>query len=136
VTLRDDLLPVVDTARTFIDSLGLRTTRVILRRKTWSANEVGLGDRVDTDLELEPRPKVREAGPGRVTVGPITPSYPGGGYTIAQLAPFLGEDEDSIWILVDDDGTERPYRWAGMDDKRAFRIMVTLESLDREDPHP
>jgi hypothetical protein len=134
VTLRDGLLPVFESARTLIDNLGLRTTRVIRRTRTWSGGEVGLGDLVETDLELAPRPKVRNGGPGLVIVGPVTPEYAGGGYGPDDLAPDQTAAQEVIWILVGADGEEMPYRWAATDSRRAFRYMLTLAALDDEDP--
>jgi hypothetical protein len=133
-TLREGLLPVFDSARTLIDNLGLRTTRVILRTKTWSEGEVGLGTLTTTDVELVPRPKVREKGPGIVEVGPITPQYGGGGYAPSDLAPSLDADQEHVWVLIGADGAEREYRWADTDTRRAFRYVFTLEALHREDP--
>jgi hypothetical protein len=136
MSLRDDLLPVFDDARTLIDGLGLRTSRVILRTRSWDGGSVRMGDYSDTDLELVPRPKVREASPGRITVGPITPTYPGGGYTAAQLFPddTLEGNEERMWIVIGLDGEEREYRVASIDSRRAFRLMFDLESLSRPDP--
>lgn len=133
-TLRDGLLPVFESARTLIDGLGLRTTRVIRRTKTWSGGQVGLGTLTTTDVELAPRPKVRDAGPGQVVVGPITPAFAGGGYDHDDLVPAQTDAQDVIWVLIGADGEERPYRWAGTDSRRAFRYMLTLQELDREDP--
>ena len=133
-TLRTGLLPVFDSARTLIDNLGLRTTRVIRRTKAWSGGQVGLGTLTTTDIELVPRPKVRDAGPGMVTVGPITPAFAGGGYDADDLKPSETASQDVIWILIGADGEETPYRLAGSDSRRAFRYMLTLQELDREDP--
>jgi hypothetical protein len=136
MSLRDDLLPVFDDARTLIDELGLRTSRVILRTRSWDGGSVRMGDADDTDLELVPRPKVRESAPGYITVGPITPTYPGGGYTAEQLFPenTLEENEERFWVVIGLDGEERSYRVASIDSRRAFRLMFTLQALDRPDP--
>lgn len=134
MALRDGLLPVFDSARTLIDNLGLRTTRVIRRTRTWSGAEVGLGTVTTTDLELVPRPKVRDAGPGLVTVGPITPAFASGGYDADDLAPSQTAAQDVVWILIGADGTETAYRWHGSDSRLAFRYMLTLQELDRQDP--
>jgi hypothetical protein len=134
VTLRDDLLPVFDYGRTLIDDLGLRTTRVILRTRTWDEGQVGLGELTEVDVELEPRPKVREKRPGFVEVGPITPEYAAGGYAPDAFDPPLTAGQELVWILIGPDGAERPYRWAETDSRRAFRYVFQLESLDRQDP--
>jgi len=137
MSLRDDLLPVFDRdARALIDDLGLRTSRVILRTRTWDGGHVGMGAADDVDLELVPRPKVREAGAGMLTVGPITPTYPGGGYTAAQLFPdnTLEVNEERFWVVIGMDGEEERYRIASIDSRRAFRLMFTLQLLDRADP--
>lgn len=135
-TLRVGLLPVFDSARTLIDDLGLRTSRVILRTRTWDGGSVRMGDPTDEDLELNPRPKVRDIAPGRLAVGPITPSYAGGGYTPAQLFPddTLDADEERFWVVIGLDGEEREYRVSSIDSRRAFRLMFELESLHHPDP--
>lgn len=137
MSLRDDLLPVFDRdARALIDDLGLRTSRVILRTRTWDGGHVRMGSADDEDLELDPRPKVREASPGYLKVGPITPSYPGGGYTPTQLFPdnALEANEERFWVVIGLDGEEREYRVSSIDSRRAFGITFTLQALDRPDP--
>lgn len=116
--------------------LDVYVTRVIVRTRSWSGGEVKLGHPTDADIELFPRPKVRNVGEGSrvVTVGPITPSNAAGGYTLAQLNPSEHDSVESYYILIGPDGVSRPYKLTQIDQKRAFRYTLVLESLDRRMP--
>lgn len=108
MSLRDDLLPLVDELRALPGELGFRPfTSVVLRTRTWSGEEPGDGTPTDVNLALETGGQVvkvaqltsREvqASAGRYTqadfkVGPLTPQHTRedtttGGYTPTQLAP-------------------------------------------------
>lgn len=63
MTLRDDLVPVVDQARAILEGLGLRVHPVVVRRRTWSGGAPGRGTVTDAELTLEPRPRVSTALP-------------------------------------------------------------------------
>jgi len=134
VTLRSSLLPVFESARTLIEDLGLRQTRVIKRIRLWSGGEVGLGAVEVTDTEIEPRPKVENRGNGSVLVSKITPSYSGGGYTAEDLRPTLGAGEDFVYILIGPDGIEHPYQLVEVNPRRNFGYELELIDLDRARP--
>lgn len=84
-------------------SIDVNTTSVTVRTRTWVGGRIGKeGGYFDDDLEIVPRPRVREisqreiTGPagryqaGDVRVSGITPSHsenPGIGYTEDQIAP-------------------------------------------------
>lgn len=116
--------------------LDVYVTRVIVRTRSWSGGEAKLGHATDSEIELFPRPKVRNAGEGSriVTVGPITPSNAVGGYTLEQLNPSEHDGVEAYYILIGPDGIERPYKLIQIDQKRAFRYTLTLEALDRRMP--
>jgi hypothetical protein len=120
VSLRTSLLPVADTVRslaspqtlgggvgldTWINSLTVRTT-------TWSGGRPGVGTPTHADLLLTPNPELREVtereivgSGGRYTsqdirVQHITPAYPGGGYTPAQLVPDVSSGAVEVVYIV------------------------------------
>lgn len=94
---------IADRARRIPERLGQRTTLVTLRVRTYSGpvNAYGVTLVSTADTVLDPRPKVREVTDGQRSyfgggslaassgvalagvyeIGPITQSYPGGGYT-------------------------------------------------------
>lgn len=134
MTLRDDLLPLVEGARAIADDLGIRTTRVFVLRRDWSSGDARTGEATDTRTEITPRPKVKEEGQGTVTVGPITPAHATGGFAPATLLPADDEGTEHLFELVGPSGETELYRLAGVDSRRPFRYMLVLQSLNRVAP--
>jgi hypothetical protein len=131
MTLRSDLIPVVDETRTLVEDLGLRLHTVATRKRTWAGAEIGLGAATDVDATLDPVPKVKEPSPRLVAAAPGT--YESGdrivakisaSYTKAQLdGGTLGAAEE--WhILIDGD----PYRVVAVDE-RAFEWRLHCRKL-------
>ena len=104
MSLRDDLLPLIDSIRGIPGDLGLRRHVVTIRVRTWSGERVGLGTRLDTETVLSVgagayNPKVTRVSQkdivasgglyqsNDVKVGPLTPEYLGGGAAVAVLDP-------------------------------------------------
>lgn len=121
MTLRDDLLPVVDDLRELPDEFGLRRYSVKIRRRAWSGIKPGQGTPTDVDVEIQPRPKVREVTTqeiadsggtwrqGDFKVDKVTPHYVDGlvtgGYTPSQLnIRPSGINQDVCFILTGDEG--------------------------------
>lgn len=136
---RDDFLRMLDDGYKLIESYELRQTRVIIRKRVWSGGAHGVGTPTVTDLELSPRPKVQEQdgfrseGSGIAVVGPITPAYAGGGYTLDQLIPSRGgAGIDHYYRLVGPRGTTK-YSLGTLDASRPMRYMLRLVALDRPD---
>lgn len=113
MTLRDDLLPALDSIRGIPDTLGLRVTTVTVRTRTWSGGRRGLGTTTDADVLLTPKPRVRRVtfreaaqSVGRlsqddVIVDYIQPSGGGDGVTSAQLAPEpISDGVEIIYVLA------------------------------------
>lgn len=116
MTLRDRMSKVADKVRGLASkaSIDERTTSVTVRTVTYVGGRRGAeGPRTTVDLLLAPRPKIVEvngrdiAGSagryavGDVKVGPITPTYTGGGYTQDQLAPALTSNGvDVLYVLA------------------------------------
>lgn len=76
MTVRDDLVPVVDSARQVIADMGLRRHEVIVQRRIWSGAQLGLGTVTTQELILTPTPKVSDVperllhiSPGKYEVG-------------------------------------------------------------------
>ncbi len=120
-TLRDGLLPVIDSLRALPSVFGLRRYTVTLRSRAWSGGAIGRGTATNTDTVLTPAPRVRavtamevaqSAGTwreGDLRLDKITPQYTTpttGGYTPMQLAlrPPANGATDVCVILVGDEG--------------------------------
>jgi hypothetical protein len=138
VGLREDLLPVIDEIRLLIgdpDQLGLRQSRVWVRRRAWSAGEQHLGDITDTDIELTPRPKVEADTPVTLKVSRITPAYPGGGYTTEDLLPTQVAGTSRYFLVqTGTDGPRVAYQCIAIDERKNFGISLVLEQIPHEQP--
>lgn len=102
MTLRDDLLPRIDALRAIPGQLGFRPyTSVRVRTRTWSGERPGDGTPIDTFVALttggQPAKvsamSVRAVASsngqyldGDCVVGPLTPTFDGGGYDPADIA--------------------------------------------------
>lgn len=122
MSLRDELLPVVDELRGLPGEFGFRRFTVTIRRRTWSGGQPGSGTATNTDLVIAPAPRVRQIGAKEVASSggtfetgdyrctKITPAFtgpPAGGHTPAQLHPQdLTAAQDLVVVLVADDGTK------------------------------
>lgn len=121
MTVRDNILPLLNNARTKLVALGgvcYRTNAVTIRRRVWSGSRVGEGSVTNTDLVITPRPRVEDVSgreiagsggtyqDGDIKIHKITPAYSGGGYTPAQLYPAVTTDnEEIVVVLVGSAGT-------------------------------
>ena len=132
MTLRDDLVPVIDESRQLVAELGLRAYSVVVRTRTWSGGEPGLGTATDEDLVLAPTPKVSEPGPrlvaaapGIVEEGDRYVSRISRTYTEEELVGgALAAHQELLWVI---DG--EPHRVVGRPEKRSFEWKVHLRSL-------
>jgi hypothetical protein len=114
----------------------IRTTRITVRRRTWPS-QMGLGTPTLVDFALPAWIKVVKAtnkevasSGGRITLedvlaGPISPSYPGGGVTIEQLAPTITDDLTEV-VYVLSGAIVGEYTLLSMSTERPFRYMLTL----------
>ena len=98
MSLVDDLLPTLSNARGLIGEFGLRPYTVTRQVHSWSGTYPGEGTETVTETEITENgqpPKVRkpkdeeialqQMASGDFVVGPITPSFGGGGYTPIEL---------------------------------------------------
>lgn len=117
MSLRDELLPVVNDARALVDGLGLRLFDVRVEVRSWSGTRIGAGVLTTAStLTLEPRPRVRDVsarevassggtlrnGDRRITA--ITPTHAGGGYTPDQLRPAITGQQERVYVITGADG--------------------------------
>jgi hypothetical protein len=139
MAFRDGVLPLVDAARAQVSALGLRQTRVFLRTRAWSGDalgpEPGVGFDTIEEIEILPTPKVVELeGSDTVIVGPITPAYTGGGYTIEQLQGGPSEPARSYYYRLDGPRGSNKYTLGAIDTARPFRYTLRLRVIEASDP--
>lgn len=98
MSLATDLIPVLDSARTLIDTLGYRPKSVIVRVTTRAGTGLAaIGTETHSDLTLTPRPRVRRAlsieaqSAGLTEVGDYIIDRISLTYTEAQLRKASGE---------------------------------------------
>ena len=109
------------------------TYSVTVRSRAWSGGEIGLGTATVTDLAIPPRPRVEERTDKQLFVGPIVPSNPKGGYTVAQLRPDDVAGTEYFYLVTGANGA-RAYVLTDIDTSRAFTYYLTLTSLERGTP--
>jgi hypothetical protein len=139
MTLRTDLLPVVDELRALAGPSGfdVRTSRLTVRTRTWAGGRRGLGPVTNSDLVLAQSYKFRELTSkevassggvfemGDLRVGPITPTdVSGGGYTEAQLAPDGSTGTEIIYVVTGALAGE--YARLELDKSKPFSWYLTL----------
>lgn len=113
-----------DAGRRAAELAGARPITVTVRVRTYSAAIGTSGSLLASvvDTELSPRPRVRQLGPGESSfygggpgsapsvsgtrvyeIGPITLTYPGGGYAIADVVPAESPSTRTTYVLNGDD---------------------------------
>lgn len=143
MALADDLLPVIDAIRAIPGQLGLRPNRVYLLDGSWDGSHTGEGVEVQTETELtvgdSQPPKVRllsdeiiamgELAAGSLEIGPITPSYTGGGVSSATLlAQSVARGDTRTLKVVGPAGTAH-YRVTSVKTDRAMHYTVRAEPV-------
>ena len=109
------------------------TYTVTVRTGTWASGKVGTGSPTITDLQILPRPRVREDGDSMLIVEGIVPSNPKGGYTLAQLRPTTGAGVDFYYVVTGANGTHN-YSLVEIDTGKAFLYSLKLKALTRPTP--
>lgn len=145
-TFRDSFLPKLDKIRAGIPSkIGIRLVSLTVRTKDWSGARVGQGTKTVTDTVIggpmgtrykisvvSTKDVVASGGryqAGQYKIGPITPPYPGGPFTVDQLIPpkLSGQAREVYYAISDDvDGTQ----WcssAGSDTLNALHWYLYLK---------
>lgn len=145
MSLRDELLPVIEEAYGLLEEFGLRKVRVWIRAEA-STQPYGTGGVVvGSDVEITPRPRVAKAQgqPGffgaelsaaydgraerrRFTVGPIVRKHAAGGVTVEDLFPAAATPSARPLIILADDATDGELGTEG----RAFKVeRVTVRQF-------
>lgn len=152
MSLKDDLLPLVDTLRAIPGELGFRPFQVWVRKTTYAGPRVSVGASTFTETRLlvnGQNPKVRElkgkdvvAGTPEMAastfeIGPVTPSFPGGGVSYGTINPtktsvpttvlFVlkgpGLPDEGLLCQRFDDDTDKP-----------LRTVIRVKSIGRARP--
>ncbi|MEQ1494489.1 MAG: hypothetical protein ABL912_01845 [Novosphingobium sp.] len=119
MAIRDELNTLVDGLRRDIvdEAFGLRLDTVVVRRRAWSGGQVGKGVATDSDLVLDPVPRVSrpapELGPsepGKREAGDVTVDRISAFYTESQLAGNSPASAELIWLI-----NNEPYRVVGIE---------------------
>lgn len=141
MSLRSELVSVVDAGRQLAADLGLRQRSVIVRTRTWSGGRPGSGTTTDVDVTLTPPPKVAEP-PSRL-VGDTVGMYESGDLIVSRISRTVAETalqepttagQERIWLvanLADADPTPRQYRLVAAPTLRNFGWEVTLRRMAR-----
>lgn len=139
MSFRTDILGDIDDVRSLRgeDGVDIQTVSVTIVRRTWSGGRRGAGVLTTTTLTALPqRYKVREISQklvassggrfemGDVRVGPITPSYTGGGVTPAELQPSGTQGVEIVYVLAGSIAGD--YTAVDVDTARAFSYFLTL----------
>lgn len=134
MTLRDDLIPVVDDTRDLIAELGFRLDTFVVRVRTWDGAEVGRGTATDEDVTLTPTPKWRDLpprlvfdAPGIYETGDQQVYRISATYEESDLNPVLTSTQELIWLV---NGEE--WRPVARPQKRAFEWRVVLRRRNRK----
>jgi uncharacterized protein YjdB len=156
-TLRDQLLPLVDTLRGLPVTFGIRRYAVTIRRRVWSGAQQGEGTATDYNIPLIPAPKVRDITSRDMSISDaeirsigqvvgnlyriekITPRYTTaagatGGYLAEQIRLWPSKDTgaaENLVSLVGDDGLLRECQQLTFEQDRAFGYSMVAKEIDR-----
>ena len=133
MSLRSDLIPVVDDARALVAGLGLRRYTVIVRTRVWSGGKIGSGDATDTDLEVTPAPKVERlpvrlvaSSGGIYEEGDLLVSKISASYVEADLVAAPTGGTEILWIL-----NGESFRAVTRPETKNFEWKVVVRRLNR-----
>jgi len=144
-TLRDGLLPAIDSLRGIPNTLGFRRYTVTLRSRTWGGAYPGELGTTNTDVDINPPPRVRVVTTQEVAssggtyrlgdfrIDAITPRYTTpttGGFTPAQLNIRPGTiPQDVAIILTGDEAAPIECEAVEFRFDRAFRYTIIARQL-------
>lgn len=113
MAFRDDMIAIVDPfRRDLVDvAFGLRLETTTVRRRQWTGR-IGIEPHTDTDVVLDPRPRVKRptprlmiAAPGKFETGDLIVDRISATYTEEQLSAGISGASEMIWIVAGE-----PYR--------------------------
>ena len=139
-----------DVGRKAAESVGARSSKVSVVVETYSAGVGFTGTTLvsTSALVLSPRPKVQTGGfvlgyfgggdatraggrllAGQFAIGPITLTYPGGGYTVDQLAPSASDAIKVYYLLQGDafDSGGEKFELVEVVATRAHQVTLVVE---------
>ncbi len=141
MSLRTEILPVFDRLRALTGPKGLdiRVAQLTVRKRVWSGGRRGAGTPMDTDTVLPKIYKLRHVSAHEVSssggrfeaetvcVGPITPAYPGGGYSKEVLAPDGYDGIEIIYVISG--SVSGDYKLAQIHTEKPFGYFLFLNRL-------
>lgn len=154
MSLRDDLIPMVEEVRGIPADMGVHIASVYVRTETYAAAiSDGSTPSSTSDVQILPIPHVEQLsvedaimyGGGVVTdstgrvqssvysVGPITPLALGRGYAISDLMPTTSTPSKRVSLVLSGDGFQsggEPMQIVRCE-TRAFRIMLTVRRMPK-----
>ena len=153
MSLKDDLLPLIDTLRAVPGELGFRPYQVFVRKTTYAGPRVGIGAVLSvTETQLlvgGQNPKVREikgkdvvAGTselisGVYEIGPLTPEFSGGGVAQSVVNPEKTSTPTTVLYVLKGPGmpTDGLLCQRMSDDvDRPLRTVIRVQSIGRKSP--
>jgi hypothetical protein len=146
MTLRDRLQAVAERVRGIPDTLGMRPWSILVRKRTWSGERVGIGLPVDVDVPLHvyfgrANPRIQEVTSkdivasggtfttGDIKVGPITPTClaavtaTAGGHSFPDVDPLAGALPAEVMFLVTGPGTGPQGTWYKRVEGNSFNLF-------------
>jgi hypothetical protein len=134
MSIRDDLLPVLQDVRTLVadDDLGFRRYRVWLVREHWDA-DVFDGTLPVGAEEISPSPMYEPNGAGVIVLSKITPSFGTGGLSVADLSPSIDGTLRLYFLCqrradpTEQPGPIEPYRLTGFVNHKNSQFILTIE---------
>jgi hypothetical protein len=150
MTLADDLKPLAHSVRAIPGQLGIRPYTVSTIKRTWSGGNTGNGTPTDTETPITEAdsqpPRVRAlSGEEKALldlagtaweIGPITPSFSGGGTAISVLKPtdLYQGDEFFIRLVGPEYPTGALMRIVDIKTDRALNYRVTVKPVEEQKP--
>lgn len=152
MSLKNDLLPIVDDLRSIAGELGFRPYQVWVRKTEYAGSRVGLGARTITETRLlvgGQDPKVKEvsrkdmvAGTQELVdaeyeIGPLTPSFAGGGVSENTINPEKSATPTEVSFLLKGPGMPDEgllCKRVGDHVARPLRYVIRVKSMGRKRP--
>lgn len=152
MSLKDDLLPLVDELRGIPGELGFRPYQVWVRKTVYAGPRVGIGASSVTETRLlvgGQDPKVREirrhdevagsleAFAGEYEIGPLTPEFATGGISEDTINPEKTSTPTAVTFLIKGSGLPDSgilcQRISESNDK-SLRTVIRVKNLGRTRP--
>lgn len=141
----NSLRRIADRVRAIPGKMGLREHSATLVKTSWTGGRTGEGDKIVEELPLlingTENPKIKFPNQrdvalglmplGTITVGPLTPEFPGGGILRNFVASQQLERSDTLHVLVT--GPQHPngclYRIETVNVDKALRVTIVCNTV-------